>query len=199
MTKPLSEKQKMISGQLYFPADKELGELLLEAKNKCFTFNQTPPSDREGRQQQIKALFNKSENPHIESPFYCDYGFNISTGKNFYANHGVIILDAAPVNFGDNVFLAPGVLISTATHPIDPVERATGIEYALPISTGNDVWIGMGAKILPGVTIGDNVVIAAGAVVSKDIHSNSVAAGVPAKVIRTLEVGEKAAKAQAEL
>ena len=192
MTKLLSEKEKMISGLDYFPQDPELSQLLQEAKNKCFTFNQTPPSERDDRQQQIKNLFGQSENPHIESPFYCDYGFNITTGKNFYANHGVTILDGAPVTFGDNVFLAPGVLISTATHPTDPVERATGIESALKITVGNDVWIGMGAKILPGVTIGNNVVVAAGAVVNKDISDNSIVGGVPAKVIKTIASKEEA-------
>ena len=186
MTKLLSEKEKMIAGLDYSPMDSELSTLLQDAKNKCFTFNQTPPSERENRQQQIKALFGKSENPHVESPFYCDYGFNITTGNNFYANHGVTILDGAPVSFGDNVFLAPGVLISTATHPIDPVERASGIESALSITVGNDVWIGMGAKILPGVTIGNNVVVAAGAVVNKDVADNCVVAGVPAKVVKTI-------------
>lgn len=194
MTKLLSEKEKMIAGLNYFPQDPELSKLLLEAKSKCFTFNQTPPSERENRQQQIQALFGKSENPHIESPFYCDYGFNITTGKNFYANHGATILDGAPVTIGDNVLLAPGVLISTATHPVDPVERATGVESALSIVIGNDVWIGMGAKILPGVTIGNNVVVAAGAVVNKDIPDNSIVAGVPAKVIKTITAKEKAAE-----
>ena len=200
MTQVLSEKQKMISGLPYFPSDKELSLALQEAKNKCFIFNQTSPADREGRQQQIKALFKQSENPHIESPFYCDYGFNISTGKNFYANHGVTILDGAPVTMGDNVLLAPGVLISTATHPLDAVERASGLESTSSITIGNDVWIGMGAKILPGVTIGNNVVVAAGAVVNKDVPDNSIVAGVPAKVIRTLNAGEqKSEEIQAEL
>ena len=194
MTELLSEKEKMIAGLKYSPQDFKLSKLLQEAKDKCFIFNQTPPKERENREQQIKALFGDSENPHIESPFYCDYGFNITTGKNFYANHGVTILDGAPVTFGDNVFLAPGVLISTATHPIDPVERASGIESALSIVVGNDVWIGMGAKILPGVTIGKNVVVAAGAVINKNIPDNCIVAGVPAKVVKTITIRQDAAE-----
>ncbi len=182
----MTEKQKMISGQSYYPWDETLIEDRNKAKDLCFDFNQIKPSQTKDRQALIKTLFSESVNPHIESPFYCDYGYNIRTGKNFYANHGCTILDAAPVTFGDNVMLAPGVLISTATHPLDPAQRASGEEFAHSITIGNDVWVGMGAKILPGVSIGDNVVVAAGALVNKDVPDNSVVAGVPAKVIRQL-------------
>tara|TARA_R110001592_G_scaffold316960_1_gene593621 strand:- start:345 stop:695 length:351 start_codon:yes stop_codon:yes gene_type:complete len=108
-------------------------------------------------------------------------------GKNFYANHNVVILDAAPVIFGDDVMLAPGVLISTASHPLDAKRRNKGLETAKAITIGNSVWIGMGAKILDGVTIGDNAVIAAGALVNKDVPANTVVAGVPAVVIRHID------------
>ena len=187
MIQSLTEKEKMIAGLKYYPSDKTLSDDLTKAKDLCFDFNHTRPSLRTERQAMIKSLFKQSENPHIESPFYCDYGYNITTGKNFFANHGCTILDAAPVLIGNNVLLAPGVLISTATHPIDdPEERSSGAEFALSITIGNDVWIGMGAKILPGVSIGNNVVVAAGAVVNKNIPDNTIVAGVPAKVIRTL-------------
>ena len=182
----LTEKQKMLQGEEYFPSHKELQLERAHAKGICHQFNQMPPSEGKASRALIKSLFGNSINPWIEPSFYCDYGYNISTGKNFYANHGLVILDAAPVIFGDDVMLAPGVLISTATHPLDPIKRKKGLEMAHPITIGNNVWIGMGAKILDGVTIGDNAVIAAGAVVNKDVAANVVVAGVPARVVRPI-------------
>jgi maltose O-acetyltransferase len=185
MTK-LSEKQKMLAGEEYFPSNKVLQQERAHAKNICHQFNQSDPNNRKASRNLIQSLLGASPNPWIEPSFYCDYGYNITTGKNFYANHGLVILDAAPVTFGDDVMLAPGVLISTATHPLDPQRRQKGIETARPITIGNNVWVGMGAKILDGVTIGDNAVIAAGAVVNINVPANTVVAGVPAKVIREI-------------
>ncbi|MFT4938238.1 MAG: maltose O-acetyltransferase [Paraglaciecola sp.] len=179
-----TEKQKMLQGDEYFPSNKILQLERAHAKNICYQFNQISPGDRKASRALIKNLLGNSTNPWIEPAFYCDYGYNITTGRNFYANHGVIILDAAPVSFGDDVMLAPGVLISTATHPLDPEKRKKGLEIARPIMVGNNVWIGMGAKILDGVSIGDNAVVAAGAVVNKDVPAFTVVAGVPARVIR---------------
>jgi maltose O-acetyltransferase len=182
----LTEKQKMLQGSEYFPSDKSLQQDRVHAKRLCQQFNQFDIDNRKGSRKIIKALFGKCAGAWIEPSFYCDYGYNISTGKNFYANHGLVILDAAPVIFGDDVMLAPGVLISTTTHPLDVVKRNKGIEIAKPIHIGNSVWVGMGAKILEGVNIGYNAVIAAGAVVNKDVAANTVVAGVPAKVIKYL-------------
>jgi maltose O-acetyltransferase len=182
----LTEKQKMLQGLEYFPSDKSLQQDRAQAKRLCQQFNQCDIDDRKGSRKIIKSLFGRCAGAWIEPNFYCDYGYNISTGKNFYANHGLVILDAAPVNFGDDVMLAPGVLISTATHPLDAAKRNKGIETAKPINIGNSVWIGMGAKILEGVNIGDNAAIAAGAVVNKDVAANTVVAGVPACVIKTI-------------
>ena len=182
----LTEKQKMLQGMEYFPSNKVLQQERAEAKRLCQQFNQHDIDDRKGSRKLIKQLFNACTGTWIEPSFYCDYGYNISTGKNFYANHGLVILDAAPVVFGDDVMIGPGVLISTSVHPLNLEKRIKGIETARPISIGNGVWIGMGAKILDGVTIGNNVVIAAGAVVNKNIADNSVVAGVPARVIKTL-------------
>ncbi len=123
----------------------------------------------------------------IEQPFFCDYGYNISVGKNFYANFNLVILDGAKVTFGDNVFIAPNCGFHTAGHPIDPVERNKGLEYARPITVGNNVWIGASVTVLPGVTIGDNCVIGAGSVVTKDITAGSVAVGNPCRVIRKID------------
>jgi maltose O-acetyltransferase len=182
----LTEKQKMLQGLEYFPSDKSLQQDRAKAKKLCQQFNQFDMDDRKGSRKIIKALFGHCQGAWIEPNFYCDYGYNISTGKNFYANHGLVILDAAAVTFGDDVMLAPGVMISTSTHPLDAVKRNKGLETATAITIGNSVWIGMGAKILEGVNIGDNAVIAAGAVVNKDVPDNAVVAGVPATVIKML-------------
>lgn len=182
----LTEKQKMLCGMEYFPSNKTLQKERYLAKILCHEFNQLGPKEGKKARQLMRDLFGKSDNLWIEPPFYCDYGYNLSAGKNFYANHGTIILDAAPVVFGDDVLLAPGVLISTATHPLDPISRKKGLETAMPITIGDCAWIGMGAKILPGVNIGENAVIGAGAVVSRDVPPNTVVAGVPAKAINTI-------------
>jgi maltose O-acetyltransferase len=182
----LSEKEKMLSGLAYFPSNKALQAERAKAKRLCQQFNQHDIDDRKGARAIIKSLFGHCSGAWIEPNFYCDYGYNISTGKNFYANHGVVILDAAKVTFGDDVLVGPGVLISTASHPLEPELRAKGFETARPITIGNNVWIGMGAMILDGVTIGDNAVIAAGAVINKNVVANTVVAGVPAQHIKTL-------------
>jgi maltose O-acetyltransferase len=134
----------------------------------------------------LKGLFGSTQSFWIEPQFYCDYGYNIHLGKQFYANHGCVILDGALVTIGDDVMLGPGVLISTATHPLNAEKRKKGIESAHSITIGNGVWIGMGAKILPGVTIGENAVIAAGAVVNKNVLANTVVGGVPATFIKQI-------------
>ena len=121
----------------------------------------------------------------IEPPFHVDYGMNLHVGRNFFANFNCTILDCAKVTIGDNVFLAPGVQIYTATHPLDAIERRS-TEFAMPISIGDDVWIGGGAIILPGVNIGNRVVVAAGAVVSKDVEDDVLVAGVPAIILKKL-------------
>lgn len=182
----LTEKQKMLAGEEYYPSNKDLQKERALAKRMCQQFNQHDIDDRKGSRHLIKQLFGNSNGAWIEPSFYCDYGYNITTGKNFYANHGLVILDAATVTIGEDVMIGPGVLISTATHPLDPEKRKKGIEIARPITVGNNVWIGMGAKILDGVQIGDNAVIAAGAVVNINVAANSLVAGVPAKLIKKL-------------
>lgn len=123
--------------------------------------------------------------------FWCDYGFNIKVGKNFYSNHNLVILDCAEVRFGDNVFIGPNCGFYTAIHPIDAGQRKMEIEWAKPIKVGNDVWFGGSVTVLPGVTIGDNVVIGAGSVVVKDIPSGVVAVGNPCKPIRKITEADK--------
>lgn len=124
-------------------------------------------------------------------PFWCDYGYNISVGDYFYANHNLVVTDGAKVTFGDNVFIAPNCCFSTAEHAINPEQRKAGMEMAKPITVGNNVWIGAGAIILAGVTIGDNSVIGAGSIVKKSIPANVVAAGVPCRVLRKITEEDK--------
>ena len=119
--------------------------------------------------------------------FWCDYGYNIELGENFYSNHNLVILDAAKVSIGNDVFIGPNCSIYTSGHPLNAVERNEGLEYAKPISIGNNVWIGGNVVILPGVKVGNNVVIGAGSVVTKDILDNCVVVGNPCKVIKDLQ------------
>lgn len=136
----------------------------------------------------IKQIIGKTQNKYwIEQSFYCDYGYNIEIGENFYSNHNLVILDCAKVKFGDNVFIGPNCGFYTAEHPIDVETRNKGLEYAKPITIGNNVWICGGVNVLSGVNIGNNVVIAAGAVVTKDVPNNCVIGGVPAKILKKLE------------
>ncbi|MFC3153372.1 sugar O-acetyltransferase [Litoribrevibacter euphylliae] len=182
-----TEKEKMLAGQYYDPSDAELVELRLKARLATERLNQTSMVDLEKRTALLKSLFGSTgESIYIESCFQCDYGENIHVGENFYANFGCVILDVADVRIGDNCFIAPQVGIYTATHPIDPVERAKGIEFAKPITIGNNCWIGGHATINPGVTLGDNVVVASGAVVTKSFGDNVVIGGVPAKILQSV-------------
>ena len=183
----LNEKQKMLSGEMYDAGDGTLVKERQKCKDLCFEYNHIPPSKFKERKALIRRLFGKTEKMfHIEQPFYCDYGYNIEIGENFYTNHNVVILDCAKVTFGDNVFIAPNCGFYTVNHPLDVETRNKGLEYALPITVGNNVWIGAGCSILPGVTIGDNAVIGAGSVVVKDIPANVLAVGNPCKVIKEI-------------
>lgn len=159
----------------------------LECKKKCRRYNNLEPDDMAAREALLKEMLGEvAGDILIEQPFYCDYGYNIFAGKNFFANYNLVILDEASVKFGDNVFIAPNCSFYTAGHPIDPEERNKGLEYARPITVGNNVWIGGNVCVVPGVTIGDNCVIGAGSVVVKDIPANSVAAGNPCRVIKSI-------------
>ena len=134
----------------------------------------------------LAQAFSAGEGLRIEPPFWCDYGANITVGRNFYMNHGGVILDAGGVTFGDNVFIGPQCGFHTSGHPLAAEERNRGLEYAHPIRVGSDVWIGAGVQVMPGVTIGDGAVIAGGSVVTKDIPAGVLAAGVPCRPIRPI-------------
>ena len=184
----ISEKEKCNKGELYDAnGDTELIAERLSCKKMCYDYNNLLSTDIEKREEIIVKLLGKTGRRFlIEQPFYCDYGYNIEIGENFYTNLNCVILDEAKVKFGDNVFIAPNCGFYTAGHPFDVEQRNRGLEYARPITIGNNVWIGAQVCVLPGVTIGDNCVIGAGSVVTKDIPENSLAVGNPCRVVRIL-------------
>lgn len=185
----MTEKEKMLKGLLY---DANYDENLILERNHCKAlcsqFNNAPYEDLEKRQNILKKILGSVKNNFtIEPSFWCDYGYNIELGENFYSNHNLVILDCAKVSFGDNVFIAPNCGFYTAGHPLSVSGRNKGLEYAKPIKVGNNVWIGANVVVLPGVTIGDNCTIGAGSVVVKDIPANSLAVGNPCRVIRRID------------
>ena len=184
----MSEKEKMLLGEIYDANyDKELINERTKAKDLCYEYNHLKPSQTNERTEIMKKILGKTkDNFLIEQSFECDYGYNIEIGENFYSNHNLVILDANKVVFGDNVFIGPNCGFYTAGHPLDAETRNKGLEYAKPIKVGNDVWFGGNVVVLPGVKIGNNVVIGAGSVVAKDIPENSVAVGNPCKVIKNI-------------
>lgn len=189
----MTEKEKMLANMIYDANyDKELLKERMYCSDLCFDYNNIRPSLFEERKKLLKKLFGKTkDNLMIMSPFQCDYGYNIEVGENFFANYNCVILDAAKVTFGDNVFIAPDCGFYTAGHPIDAERRNKGLEYAYPITVGDNVWIGGGVKVMPGVTIGSNVVIGGGSVVTRDIPDNVVAVGNPCRVLRPITEKDK--------
>ena len=182
----MTEKEKMLVGLVYDANnDCDLVSERARCKDLCHEFNLLLPSDIEGQRGLITRLFGKTSGAFVvTAPFWCDYGYNIEVGANFYTNHNCIILDAAKVIFGDNVFIGPNCGFYTATHPLDSERRNLGLEYAHTITIGDNVWFGGGVQVMPGVTIGSNAVIGAGSVVTKDIPGGVLAFGKPCKVIR---------------
>lgn len=189
---PMTEKEKARQGMLYDANhDPQLIEERTRCKELCHEYNHIRPSDMAERTRLMRTLLGHTgEQFLIEQPFYCDYGYNIEIGENFYANVNCVVLDCARVCFGDNVFIAPNCGFYTAGHPLDAKRRNQGLEYAYPITIGNDVWIGAGVSVLPGVTIGDGAVIGAGSVVTKDIPPHVLAVGNPCRVVRKLDEQE---------
>ncbi len=183
----MTEREKMVAGEMYDPLDEELCALRHRARLLCEKINATSDTEKEKRVQLIKELFGTTgEFVFIEPSFRCDYGCNIHVGDGFFANFDCVILDVAEVRIGKNCMIAPQVGIYTATHPIDPVERNSGKEFGKPITIGDNCWIGGHATINPGVTLGNNVVVASGAVVTKSFGDNVVIGGNPAKVLKEI-------------
>jgi maltose O-acetyltransferase len=188
----MNQKERMLAGLPYQAWRDGLAEERIAAKMKTQAYNMVCPGERDRREELVRQILGKAgKRVHIESPFQCDYGWNIEVGDYFYANHNLIILDVGKVTIGDNVMFATNVSILTAGHPVHPEARNSGYEYGIPVTIGNNVWLGGNVVVNPGVSIGDNAVIGAGSVVTKDIPANVIAAGVPCKIIREITEDDK--------
>ncbi|EGP4801921.1 chorismate mutase [Enterococcus faecium] len=186
MTEFKTEKEKMIAGELYFANDPELVADRMFARSQSQIINQAESAEL--RSQLLKETFGRTgKKIYMEPVINFDYGYNIFVGENFYANFNCTFLDVSTIEIGDNCMFAPNVQLYTATHPLHPVKRNSGLEYAKPIKIGDNVWLGGGVIITPGVTLGNNVVVGAGSVVTKSFPDNVVIAGNPARIIKTVE------------
>ena len=183
-------KEKLRTTDLYICDDPEFVQEQSKRMDLLFDINNTRPSNLEKRNLLIKEFFEDAgEGLYIELPFRANWGFNTHWGKNCYANFNLTLVDDNEIFIGDNCMLAPNVVIATAGHPLDPDLRSAYGQFAMPVVIGNNVWIGANTVVMPGVTIGDNTVIGAGSVVTKDIPSGVVACGNPCRVMRA--VGER--------
>lgn len=183
----MTEKELMLSEQLYIAKDPELAEDNKKSRRLTRLFNNTTEEQGDYRVQLLRELFKEAgKNIWMEPPFHCDYGCHISVGDNFYSNFDCIMLDVCDITIGNNVLFGPRVSVFTAGHPIDAEVRDSLLEYGKKVTIGNSVWVGGNTVINPGVTIGDNVVIGSGSVVTKDIPSGVIAAGNPCRVIRPI-------------
>ena len=188
----MTELEKCQAGLCYDTTFTGREEAHLVCAELCYDYNHTRPSDMAGREAILHKLFGKlGKNPYVEPTLFCGFGFNIEAGDNFFANNNCVFVDPGKITFGNNVFIAPNCGFYTAHHPIDRDMRNALYEYAKPITVGDDVWFGGNTVVLPGVTIGSNVVIGAGSVVTKDIPDNCVAYGNPCRVIRPITEEDK--------
>ncbi len=186
MTEFKTEKEKMIAGELYFANDPELVADRMFARSQSQIINQAESAEL--RSQLLKETFGRTgKKIYMEPVINFDYGYNIFVGENFYANFNCTFLDVSTIEIGDNCMFTPNVQLYTATHPLHPVKRNSGLEYAKPIKIGDNVWLGGGVIVTPGVTLGNNVVVGAGSVVTKSFPDNVVIAGNPARIIKTVE------------
>ena len=181
------EWAKMLAGEIYDAGYSEFRDRLIDARVKIKEFNDKDPRDTEVLEKLLRGLLGScGKNINVNQPFRCDYGCNIHVGDNFFANFNLTILDEAKVTIGDNVLIGPNVSIYTACHPLEAESRDTFVEWAEPVTIGNSVWIGGSVTIVPGVTIGDRSVIAAGSTVTRDVPPDTVVGGCPARVIKQL-------------
>lgn len=183
-----NEKTKMLKNKVYNPAfDLPLFNERMKCKKLCREYNLLLPNSMHERGRLISRILGKTGNVFfIEQPFMCDYGYNIELGENFASNHNLLILDSAKVSFGDNVMVGPNCSFITSKHPLNPSVRKEGLQWAEPIIVEDDVWICSNVTVLAGVRIGAGSVISAGSLVTKDIPSNSLAMGIPCKVVKKL-------------
>jgi maltose O-acetyltransferase len=184
----MTEKEKMLAGELYDPLDKQLSDERIQTRLLIKQFNDTREDEPASRIAILNQLIpNAGTGLWLQPPFYCDYGSNIIIGEKVFFNFNCVVLDVTYVRIGSRTMFGPNVQIYTATHPLNHKERASGLEYAKPITIGEDVWVGGSVVICPGVSIGDRCVLGAGSVVTKDIPPDVFAAGNPCRVIRKLE------------
>lgn len=182
-----TEKEKMLDGELYDPLDKQLSDERVRTRLLIKELNDTREDQTEERTRILKELIpNADTGLWLQPPFYCDYGSNMILGEKVFFNFNCVVLDVTYVKIGSRTLFGPNVQVYTATHPLDHQERASGLEFAKPISIGEDVWVGGSAIICPGVTVGDRTIIGAGSVVTRDIPPDVFAAGNPCKVVRQL-------------
>ena len=179
----MTTRERMQSGKLYFCTDEEIAKEQLECLEILYDYNHTRPSESQKREQILKNLLAEiGENCYIEPPLHANWGKYTHFGNNVYANFNLTLVDDTDIFVGDNVMFGPNVIIATAGHPVDPPLREKVAQFNIPVRIGKNVWIGAGAIVLPGVTIGDHSVIGAGSVVTKDIPPNVVAVGNPCRV-----------------
>jgi maltose O-acetyltransferase len=180
-----TEREKMISGQLHDASDPELAAARVAARRATRAYGALDPGAAGEQRALLSSLLGHlGDHTFVEAPFHCDYGWNISLGAGVYVNAFCAFLDCAPVTIGDHTLIGPGVHLCAVAHPVDPDERRRGLEYALPIVLGTNVWIAAGVVVGPGVTIGDNSVVGAGSIVLHDVPANVLVAGNPARIIR---------------
>ena len=186
----MADKDKLHTGEIYFPGDPEIHREQTACMEKLYDFNQTRPSELAKRSAMLKEIFAEiGEGCYIEPPLHANFGGrHVHFGNWVYANYNLTLVDDTHIYVGDDTMFGPNVIVATAAHPICPELRARGLQFNMPVRIGKNCWLGAGAIVMPGVTIGDNVVIGAGSVVTKDIPSNVVAVGNPCRVLR--EVGE---------
>lgn len=187
----MTEKEKMHTGDLYLPMGDEIMNEQLQALEKLYEYNATRPLEQEKRQKLLKEMFAEiGEGCYIEPPFHANWaGKHVHFGKNVYANFNFTCVDDTDIYVGDYTMFAPNVVLATAAHPILPELREQAYQYNMPVHIGKNCWLGAGVIVLPGVTIGDNTVVGAGSVVTKDLPANVVAVGNPCRVLR--EIGER--------
>lgn len=183
-------KEKMHTGEIYLPSDDEIMRWQTKCLDRLYEFNQTRPTEFEKRQAMMKEMFAEiGEKCYIEPPFHSNFGgAHVHFGKYIYANFNLTCVDDTHIYVGDYTMFGPNVTLATAGHPILPELREKGYQYNMPIHIGKNCWLGAGVIVMPGITIGDNVVIGAGSIVTKDIPSNVVAVGNPCRILR--EVNE---------
>lgn len=182
----------MLAGLPYKAWLDGLSEERMACKKQIHAFNLLPPEEEDRAEEMIRALLGKAgKDAWINAPFHCDYGYNIEVGDHFFANYNLTILDVAKVVIGNDVQIAPNVSIYTAGHPVHPDSRSSGYEYGIPVTIGDNVWIGGDVVILPGVTIGSSSIIGAGSVVTKDVPEWVIAAGNPCKVVRKITEADR--------